>query len=265
MQPNHDVIIHDFNFMWRGKIKNSLHEERSPWLKPVDKRKTNHTRAILLLHGFSSSPAVYREIVPKLTGYDAIVCPVLPGHGSNIEDFAAVKSKDWVMAVEQTCASLVDEYQMVDVMGLSLGGVLACHLSCKFSLNHLYLLAPALALRLNLHLILPCVRLLHRLGLSSVRNHAGNLCSDTHQELAYRRLPLSTIIEVLTFINEFKLQTPHCPVDVFLGRFDEVVHSPRVEQALKNWPNTHVHWLEKSAHVLPLDHDVSSILHACNR
>lgn len=252
--------LEDFRYMWRGKSINTLHDANA--LAPIELRGANKKQALLLLHGFSSSPAVYRELIPALPAYDAIICPVLPGHGESISAFTTVKATQWISIAEVTCESLLKEYQKVDVLGLSLGGLLACHLSQRFELHHLYLLAPALALQFNLSLALITARVLHRLGFKYLRNQAGNLHSQLHSELAYRQLPISAIIEILTLINEFPFVSPQCPTDLFLGRFDEVVNSTQVATYFMNAPHCKIHFLAESAHVLPLDSDVDAII-AC--
>jgi len=252
--------IDDFRYMWRGKQKQVLTAQQADLLTAINIRRKDKKRALLLLHGFSSTPAVYRQFLPSLTMYDAVVCPVLPGHADSIATFAKAKASDWLTTAEQSCQALCEDYQAVDVMGISLGGLLACHLSKQFTLNHLYLLAPALALQLNISRALRLARALKHLGFKSLRNRAGNLHSNQHDELAYRQLPLTTIIEILTLVKNFQFVPPDCPVDLFLGEFDRVVDSPRVAQYFADLPHTQVHWLKNSAHVLPLDGDIDTII-----
>ena len=248
--------------MWQGQQVKPLDPQEAHLLAPIDLRRAGRDRALLMLHGFSSTPAVFRRLLPALPDYDAIICPVLPGHGDSIAAFRKVKAVDWIAAVEQTTAALMKDYQRVDVLGLSLGGLLACHLSQRFELNHLYLLAPALALQLPIKWALMLAHLLQGLGFKYLRNRAGNINSKQYNELAYRQLPIAAIIEILTLINEFKLIGPKCPTDLFLGRIDAVVDSKRVEHLLAHLTKVNVHWLEDSAHVLPLDSDVDAMI-AC--
>lgn len=256
--------IDDFRYMWRGKQFQSLVNQQANLLESIDIRRAGNEHALLLLHGFASSPAVFRELLPKLHTYDAIICPVLPGHGESISAFTNVKAKAWFGAAELACEKLMKDYKKVDVMGLSLGGVLGCHLSQQFSLNHLYLLAPALALQLNIKLALTSARVLRFLGFNSLRNYGGNINSSLNSEIAYRKLPLTAIIEILSMINQFQFAAPSCPTDVFLGCFDTVVDIKRVAKYFDNLSNCHLHWLSKSAHVLPLDEDVETIINCLN-
>jgi carboxylesterase len=254
----------DFFYMWRGVKQQALLPDQIHRLDPVDLRNNQHKRALLLLHGFASSPAVYRLILPALSGYDALICPVLPGHGSNLTDFSKATANDWKQAVESITEELVKTYELVDVMGLSLGGALACHLATKFPIHHLYLLAPALYLNMHTRTMRLCARLLNGLGIKQITNHAGNICSKAQAELSYQYYPIPTLIELLTFIIEFKPTLPTCPIDLFLGRHDTVVDVSRVAKLFDGHPNTSIHWLPQSAHVLPIDNDVQQIIHCVN-
>ncbi|WP_133127618.1 alpha/beta hydrolase [Legionella nagasakiensis] len=255
--------LDDFRYMWRGKTLQALSSQHANLLAPIHHQNGKKERALLLLHGFSSSPAVFRELLPTLINlYDAVVCPALPGHASNIEIFAKTQASEWLSCAETSCSELLKDYHAVDVMGLSLGGLLACHLANRFSLHHLYLLAPALALRLNMTLALTAARILHRLGFRHLRNRAGNLHTNRSSELAYRQLPIATIIEILSLVQKHQFIPPTCSVDLFLGRYDEVVQTTLVAEYFTGLSNARIHWLNHSAHVLPLDGDVDTII-AC--
>lgn len=257
--------IDDFRYMWRGKPLKTLSQQEAYLLEPIDLKGKGRHNALLLLHGFSSSPAVFRELIPSLLPlYETIVCPALPGHGVSISAFSQAKASDWLGEAEGICAVLQEKYQTVDVLGFSLGGLLACHLAQRFTLHHLYLLAPALALHLNINLALKCAKMLHYMGFHHLRNRAGSLHAQLHSEIAYRQLPLTTIIEILTIINTFQFTPPTCPTDLFLGRHDDVVNSEVVAKHFTHRSNAHLHWLENSAHVLPLDGDIEVML-ACIR
>lgn len=257
--------LDDFRCMRRGKQLATLLPQDCKWLSGYNHHSQPRKRALLLLHGFSSSPAVFRTLFPHLTRYDAVVAPTLPGHGDNLDTFATTTATDWLTAVEQHCQTLCQEYAAVDVLGLSLGGILACHLSQRFALNHLYLLAPALDLRISTTVALPLAKLLQTLGFNRLRANAGNLYLNNNCEIAYRQLPLSTIIEVLSFIKQFQFSLPLCPTDVFLGKHDEVVHSERIADRFLLANQTKIHWLANSAHVLPLDGDIECIIDCLNR
>jgi carboxylesterase len=256
--------IDDFRYMRRGKQLSGLTQEEIELLKPVNQRGSGSERALLILHGFSSSPAVYRYLIPNIKNYDAIVCPILPGHAESIEAFSHSRASEWLLTATKACEALINEYKKVDVLGLSLGGLLACELSQKFNLNHLFLLAPALRLHMKVDSMLKLAQILKFLGFRHLRNAAGNIKTNVHAEIAYRKLPIASIIEMLTLSQHYVWVPPTCPVDLFLGTYDEVVASQQVEQLFVTLQNATIHWLQNSAHVLPLDNDLNEIIECIN-
>lgn len=250
----------DFRCMRQGVQLALLKQSDAGLIKPLQIHNGKKNTALLLLHGFSSTPAVFRHLLTAFTGYDTVIIPCLPGHGNSLSQFASFNRAELVDYVEKTCAYLVDEFEHVDVMGLSLGGVLACHLSQVFKLRHLYLLAPALDLQLNIGFNIALARSLRSLGFCYLRNAAGSLFTENSYEIAFRQLPLTAIIELLTLINEFKFTPPTCPTDLLLGQHDKVINNQAVAARFANNAQTTTHWLSHSAHVLPLDGDIEQII-----
>lgn len=156
--------IDDFRYMWQGKPVEVLLDKDAECLRPVYKKGPGKQRALLLLHGFASSPAVFRALLPQLPAYDAVLCPALPGHADSILAFSHSTAKDWIRAADEAFESLAADYEQVDVLGLSLGGLIACDLSKRFDIHHLYLLAPALSLTMNIPLGLYTATIMHALG-----------------------------------------------------------------------------------------------------
>lgn len=257
--------VDDFRYIRRGKHLSELTVEEADLLAPINQHGTGKDRALLVLHGFSSSPAVYRYLIPNLKNYDAILCPVLAGHAESIEAFSKSNATDWFLSAKNACEALVNQYQKVDILGLSLGGLLACKLSQSFAINHLFLLAPALRLHLRINAMLKLAQILKCLGFRQLRNAAGNLITNERAEIAYRKLPISAIIEMLTLAQQYEWVPPTCPADLFLGTHDQVVASQQVEHLFCNLPNVRIHWLKNSAHVLPLDNDLNEIIDCINR
>ncbi|CAM2873753.1 lipase [Legionella steigerwaltii] len=255
----------DFRYMRRGKQLLDLKKEDLALLEPISQQGPKKDHALLLLHGFTSSPAVYRYLIPQLNHYDALVCPALPGHAESISAFAQAKAEDWLNWAMLECEALFKEYQKVDVLGLSLGGLLACKLSTTFTFNHMFLLAPALKLQMNINQNLKLLTLLKTLGFCELRGQAGNLCTNKYAEISFRRIPIPALIELFTLIREHLWVAPNSPIDLFLGTHDAVVASKEVERMFSHLPNTTIHWLANSAHVLPLDNDLDQIVQCVNQ
>lgn len=258
------MICDDFCYVWQGMQLSTLPQKDINLLKPIEIRSSKTDHALLLLHGFSSSPAVYRYLIPEIKHYDAIICPALPGHGDSLEAFSHSKSSQWLQTAKTICDELTSKYQKVDVLGLSLGGLLTCELSKQYHFNHLFLLAPALKLNFKVSSSLKLARILNFLGFLHLRNAAGNILSNEHSEITYKKLPIPTIIEMLNLVQNYQWIPPTCPIDLFLGQHDEVVASEGVAQLFANNPQVVIHRLKNSAHVLPLDADLKEIIQCIN-
>ena len=258
--------LSDFVFLRQGKIVKLLEPQDAHYLAAIDQHLTpNHERALLLLHGFSSSPAVYRAILPLIRGYDRILCPILPGHSESIEAFGQASVQQWRNTAREACEQLLAHYSQVSVVGLSLGGALALELSQTLPLEHLFLLAPALKLHYSAFLAYWAVKGLARVGTKSLVNLGGDIRAPQFPELTYRRLPLAAIEEVLSLVHSQTYSQPHCPTDLFLGRHDAVVDVQTIANHYINQPNITLHWLANSAHILPLDQNRAEIVDAINR
>lgn len=256
------ININDLRFMRDGSLPQVLHPDDLHLLAPIDWRGSGKQSALLMLHGFSSTPAVFRQLFPKLNGYDAIISPILPGHAQNISSFSKIKAEDWFKAVEGYCESLLKEYEKVDVLGFSLGGLLAYSLGQRYPLNHLYLLAPAFDLHIPLTLAIYLLKSLDFFGFSAVYNNGANMIVEHQQDIAYRTIPIKTILEVFELIKNFQYNPARCTSDLFLGKYDDVVDVQVVANLFHADPKVRIHWLEQSAHLLPLDSD-SEIIASC--
>jgi carboxylesterase len=84
----------------------------------------------LLVHGFCGSPFGMRRTGARLAAKGLTVeAPLLPGHGTAVEDLAPLGWPDWSAAVEAAYTSLRDRCSRIAVVGHSMGGTLACWLA----------------------------------------------------------------------------------------------------------------------------------------
>jgi carboxylesterase len=73
--------------------------------------------------------------------------PLLPGHGRNLDAFAASNSDDWLDAARAELGILSARHPRVAVVGLSMGGALAAVLAAESpAVGTLVLIAPYLAM-----------------------------------------------------------------------------------------------------------------------
>ena len=87
---------------------------------------------VLVLHGFTGNPGSMRELAERLAAAGHTVdLPLLPGHGTVIEDMIPTGWNDWLAAAEARYAALAARTDQVVVVGLSMGGALTAWLGSE--------------------------------------------------------------------------------------------------------------------------------------
>ncbi|MHC4262282.1 MAG: alpha/beta hydrolase [Planctomycetota bacterium] len=99
--------------------------------------------AVLMVHGWSSSPNDFGEIPTLLFEAGLHVRQMrLPGHGMRPEDFRAATLEDWRAAVREEFAELSARFDVVHVVGFSMGGALSIELASEVPIGRLVVIAP---------------------------------------------------------------------------------------------------------------------------
>jgi carboxylesterase len=81
--------------------------------------------AVVLTHGFTGIPGHFRPLAESLNAEGFTVsAPLLPGHGTTIEDLGRVTADDWIDTVRNS-ARAVQDHRRVHLGGLSMGGLLS--------------------------------------------------------------------------------------------------------------------------------------------
>jgi carboxylesterase len=101
---------------------------------------------VLLIHGFTGSPPEMRRIGDYLHQRGLTVsAPLLPGHGTNVDDMNRSKWTEWTGCVEGALAELRARSNTVFVGGLSMGSVLTLYLAAHHAdLSGVILYSPAM-------------------------------------------------------------------------------------------------------------------------
>jgi len=87
---------------------------------------------VVLVHGFTGTPYEVRYLGVELArdGF-TVRAPLLPGHGTSIDDLDRTRWEDWAEAVERAVDALRVRCGRVAVVGQSLGGLLALHVGSQ--------------------------------------------------------------------------------------------------------------------------------------
>ncbi len=85
-------------------------------------------QAVVLLHGFTGTAGQFRMMGTFLNEHGYTVhAPLLPGHGTRLEDLATVTRHDWLQAARRAVDEVRD-HDRVHVVGLSMGGLLTLNI-----------------------------------------------------------------------------------------------------------------------------------------
>ena len=227
-----------------------------PWSAP------GGANGVLVLHGFTGNPQSMRPLAGALAaaGY-TVELPLLPGHGTALEDMVPTRWEDWSGSAEAHFQALAARCDRVAVVGLSMGGTLTCwlaerhpHLSGIALVNPL-VRAPDDEFRSG-------IRGLVEAGTETVEGIGSDIKLEGSVEAAYPGTPLAAVLSLFEGADEVasNLADIHCPTLVLSSREDHVVESVSgdVVEQLVSGPVERI-WLEDSYHVATLDNDAPLI------
>jgi carboxylesterase len=223
---------------------------------------TGDTRGALVLHGFTGNPQSMRGLALALTDAGFTVeLPLLPGHGTQIEDMLDTTWEDWSAAAEKAYTDLAARSHGVVVVGLSMGGMLSVWLAQ----HHPEIAAIAVVNPLlsppdsdTLEFIQAMVD-----GGDEVAPGIGSdIAMEGAVESAYPGLPLRATLSLFAAAAEVEkaLDQVTCPVLLFTSPQDHVVDTVSSQKLVERakGPVEQV-MLERSFHVATLDWDKDEI------
>lgn len=220
------------------------------------------TVGVLLLHGFTGSPASIRPWAEHLNraGY-AVAVPLLPGHCTQWQDLNRHTYADWYAEAERAFEKLQSECERVFVGGLSMGGFLALNLAVEKGreVAGLILVNPAIGSERKDVKLLPVLKHV----VPAFPAIGNDIKKPGMNERAYTKTPLKAIA---TLFAAFKALRPRLaevtqPLLMFRSRVDHVVDpsSGRIIMSTVSSRDLEERILENSYHVATLDHDAETI------
>ncbi len=216
------------------------------------------SHGVLVLHGFTGNPQSLRPLAEACAAAGfSVDLPLLPGHGTVLEDMLPTRWADWSSGAEAAYRALADRCDQVVVTGLSMGGTLACWLAeqhpdlAGIAVVNPIIQAPDEEFRQNIATLLE--------GGTEVFDAIG---SDIKQEgmveSAYPGTPLAPVLSLFEAADgvRARLGRIHCPTLLLSSREDHVVDpvSGDVLAGAVGGPLERI-FLENSYHVATLDWD----------
>ena len=106
---------------------------------------SNSKTGIMLIHGFTNTTFELKKLINFLSSNNLfVIADNLPGHGTTIRDCNSYSYKDWIEFTEKRLAYLSSKCDSIFICGISMGALLAMHLSTVFPVNGLISAAPVL-------------------------------------------------------------------------------------------------------------------------
>jgi carboxylesterase len=180
---------------------------------------------VLVVHGFSGTPQSMRDLAEAFAAAGfAVEVPLLPGHGTSVDDLATTSFEQWAQAVTDTYTELARRCDLVVVAGLSMGATLAARLAAR---------RPAVAGLIVINGTFAAFDPNLREGLEQLANQGvaripgpGNDVADpSRTELAYTEVPLAQLLSLVDALDglQDELARVVCPSLVITSDQDHVV------------------------------------------
>ena len=218
----------------------------------------------LVLHGFTGNPGSMRGTAEALAEAGFTVdMPLLPGHGTTIDDMIPTGWPDWLGHVEKRYQALAARCEKVVVVGLSMGGALTAWLGS----DH-----PEIAGLVCINSIVSApdgmedlVNELLAQGLDRFDGIGSDIADPDVEESAYADTPIAPLVSMFAAADEVgdRLARITCPVLVVTSTQDHVV-PPENSDILASSVSGPVERLvaERSYHVVTLDYDKQMVIDA---
>jgi carboxylesterase len=164
-----------------------------------------------------------------------VTAPLLPGHGTSVEDMNRCRWRDWTGCVEQALAGLRGRCAQVFVGGLSMGSLLTLYLASQNAdLRGAMLYSPALKVADRRLALAPVVKYFVR-STPKGANADLDLTSPTAQEhlWSYEDNPIAAAAELGSLRREVQRRLPQvvCPLLLVHSTLDPAIR-PDSAQAI---------------------------------
>lgn len=222
--------------------------------KPIVLEDNDH--AVLLLHSFTGTVRDVKRLAEELNqeGYTTVV-PSYPGHGLPIEQFIQCDVDDWWHTVESTYLKLVDTYESVAVIGVSLGGLFTLRLAAKYPIQRAVVMSVPMKKDLDglkMRLTQYASRMYQTFGIQFEMEEPNTGHIDAYTESIQKFISMIDVI--MSQLNQIQGQ-----VIVMYGDRDEVAYKESAEFIHQHLKASKLQVYENSGHLMTHGQDKHEI------
>lgn len=213
-------------------------------------------KGCLLIHGFTGGTfelAPLAQFLEKETDWK-ISIPTLPGHEEN-GNYKGIEFLHWVGAAEKELIQLLEVCEEVYLIGFSMGGMIASHLSTIYPVKRLVLLSAAY------HYVSP-----HKFIKELVELFVAYLKNEHHDLLMYHRfqnkvkgVPIKVAREFQKLVHSFRSDIRKISIPTFIahGLNDSIVPTKSSKQIFQEIgaKEKHIMMIDNSNHLICLCED----------
>ena len=220
--------------------------------------KKNGHIGIVLVHGFTGSPAAMRPWAEFLNarGYSVRV-PLLPGHGTKPADLNEVQWPAWPAKVTAEIKQLEKHCSQIFVAGLSMGGGTTLHVAAELrdQISGIILVNPMIHVRGISPSLAFAISRVVKFG----RSVGNDIKRKGVTEYSYDKLPYRGIYQLLTMLKMTRAALPSVktPLQLFHSVDDHTLPVSNTEIVMREIGSTNKSRIEllNSFHVATIDHD----------
>jgi len=223
---------------------------------------SNGPNGALVLHGFTGNPRSMRPLAEAFAdaGF-SVDLPLLPGHGTSVEDLMTTGWEDWSDAVERAYAVLAARCDRTIVVGLSMGGTLGIWLADRHpEIGGVVVVNPLV--EPPAESFIQMMRAAVEGGTDRIPGIGSDIAKPGVPEGAYGETPVEPLLSLLAAVSELapRLGEIDPPLLLLSSREDHVVPTSSGDLLAECYggPLERV-FLENSYHVAPLDNDAQEI------
>ena len=220
---------------------------------------------VLLLHGWTGSPAHFRLLADELIalGY-SVSAPLYPGHGTRVEDMLATGWRDWLRSAAEAADELTRLGKRLHLIGLSMGGVISILLAPTFDAATLATINAPMKIQSKRARVARLARGSKRI----VRQQplpppVGAGAAYYHQ---YSDTPIGKLGDLFDLVRAARrtLEQVECPTLIVQSRVDETVQpeSAKIIYDALGSDDKRLLWLDDSRHVAIIDQEREAIFGA---